>query len=43
MTFQIKEDKKAQIKAPDNKTKRTKGKEINNKKATISIKVTIIE
>ena len=43
MTFQIEEDKKAQIKAPNNKTKRTKGKENNNKKATISIEVTIIE
>ena len=35
MTFQIKEDKKAQIKAPDTNTKRTKGKENNNEKLTI--------
>ena len=42
MTFQIKEDKKAQIKAPDNNTKRTKGRENNKEKATIS-KATIIE
>ena len=33
MTSQIEEEKKAQIKAPDNKTKRTKGKENNNKKS----------
>ena len=43
MTFQIEEDKKAQIKAPDKRTKRTKGIENNNKKATIIIKVTIIK
>ena len=43
MTFQIEEDKKAQIKAPDKKTKQTKGIENNNKKAAISFSVTIIE
>ena len=43
MTFKIEKDKKAQKKAPDKKTKRTKGIENNNEKAAISISVTIIE
>ena len=43
MTFKIEKDKKAQKKAPDKKTKRTKGIENYNKKATTSIEVTIIE
>ena len=43
MTFKIEKDKKAQKKAPDKKTKRTKGIENYDKKATTSIEVTIIE
>ena len=42
MTFKIEKDKKAQKKAPDKKTKRTKGIENYNKKATTSIEVTLL-